>query len=250
METILDKILENKRREIKERKKDVTYRMLENSAFFDRSVISLSKNISKESFGIIGEVKRKSPSAGDIKKELDLNDLIKEYEQMQFSGVSILTDEHFFGGSIADIENARLLTSLPILRKEFIIDEFQIFEAKAIGADAILLIAEALTERELLHFTIIAKGLGLEVLAEFHEKSQFSKINDEVDIIGVNNRNLKLQQTNIQVSLDMIDLLPSDKVIISESGIKTIEDIELLKSVGYKGALIGESILKNQLNFQ
>jgi len=248
MRTILDDIIANKRIEINHMKSRFTYKDFENEAFFKRNVISLADSLRSKDFGVIAELKRKSPSAGEIQPDLNLNEKVKAYELFQAAGISILMDNKFFGGLTEDMKTVRSLTNLPLLFKEFVIDEFQLFEAKAIGADAVLLISEVLTKQQILHFSIIAKSLGLEVLLELHSKEQLEKINDEVDIIGINNRNLNIQQTDLQTSFDLIDYLPKNKVLISESGIKTQLEMEQLKAVGFQGALIGESLLKSQLD--
>lgn len=243
--TILDTILDTKRREVETLKKHFTIKDFEKMPFFTSETRSLKEAILANDFGIIAEIKRKSPSAGSLNESIIPSLLAQEYEKSGVVGISVLTDYEFFGGSIEDVIEVKRNVSLPVLRKEFIIDEIQLFEAKAIGADAILLIAEALTEEEALHFTILAQNLGLEVIMEFHEKSQLSKINDEVDIVGVNNRNLKLQKTDISNSIELFDFLPKNKVLLSESGIKTTEELIQIANCGYHGALIGESILKS-----
>ncbi len=244
MQTILDKILKNKRLEVDELKTKFTLKDFESSPFFSQKTRSLKAALLAHPFGIIAEIKRKSPSAGEI-IQLDPKELAKSYEIGGACAISVLTDFTFFGGSTEDLMEVKKVTHLPVLRKEFIIDEIQLFQAKASGADAVLLIAEALTEQEALHFTIIAQNLGMEVLMEFHEKSQMKKINSQVDIIGVNNRDLKRQITDINTSLNSIDFLPKEKIKISESGISNSNEIQLLAQAGYRGALIGESILKN-----
>jgi indole-3-glycerol phosphate synthase len=248
MNTILDAIIANKRIEIQQKKSRFTYKDLENEPFFKRRTISLAQSLRLKDFGVIAELKRKSPSAGEIQPDLNLIEKVRAYESFQAAGVSVLMDNKFFGGSTEDMKTVRSLTNLPLLYKEFVIDEFQLFEAKAIGADAVLLISEVLDKQQILHFSIMAKSLGLEVLLELHSKEQLAKINDEVDIIGINNRNLKIQQTDLQTSFDLIDYLPKNKVLISESGIKTQLEMEQLKAVGFQGALIGESLLKSQLD--
>jgi len=248
MNTILDDIIVHKRVEIKDKKSLLTYKDLENEPFFKRNTFSLVNSLRSKDFGVIAELKRKSPSAGEIQPDLNLTEKVEAYELFQAAGVSVLMDNKFFGGSSEDMKTVRSLTNLPLLYKEFVIDEFQLFEAKAIGADAVLLISEVLDKQQILHFSIMAKSLGLEVLLELHSKEQLEKINDEVDIIGINNRNLKIQQTDLQTSFDLIDYLPKNKVLISESGIKTQLEMEQLKAVGFQGALIGESLLKSQLD--
>ncbi|MES2588574.1 MAG: indole-3-glycerol phosphate synthase TrpC [Bacteroidota bacterium] len=246
MNKILEQIVSKKRHEIELLKSLKTIRSFEKEASFNRNCISLSENLLQTNFGIIAEFKRKSPSAGEINSAINISEQSLLYQKSGASAVSILTDNAFFGGSIEDIHQARKTLTIPILRKEFIIDELQIFEAKASGADAILLIAEILTKKELLHFTILAKSLGLEVLAEFHSFKELEKLNKEVDVIGINNRNLDTQTTSVENSYKLAEFLPKNKLLISESGIKTSEEIQKLISLGYKGALIGESILKDK----
>jgi indole-3-glycerol phosphate synthase len=243
--TIFDKILENKKREVARLKIDFTIKYFEKSPFYSMNPVSLKAAITKQSFGIIAEIKRKSPSAGKIRTITDPAALAQQYEKAGITGVSVLTDSSFFGGSIEDMIEVKKSISIPVLRKEFIIDEIQLFQAKAGGADAVLLIAEALSEKEALHLTILAQNLGLEVLMEFHERNQLHKINEEVDIIGVNNRSLVLQETDISTSLQLFDFLPRNMVLISESGIQTKQQLMEIMNCGYHGALIGESILKN-----
>ena len=243
--TILDKIIQNKHKEVQLLKDNFKIRDFEKMPLFSSEVISMKKAIAANEFGIISEIKRKSPSAGVLNNSLSPKELGLAYQNSGAAGISVLTDVDFFGGTIEDLIEVKKNVKIPVLRKEFIIDEIQIFQAKAIGADAILLIAEALTEEQALHFTIIAQSLGLEVIMEFHEKNQLYKINADVDIIGVNNRNLKLQKTDISNSIELIDFLPKDKILISESGIKTTDDLKRIYQCGYHGALIGESILRS-----
>ena len=245
MKTILDTIIEVKRSEVLEAKKRMKYSDLENLEHFNRPALSLKNRLSQSSFGIIAELKRKSPSAGVINEQLDITRQGKFYEESNVSGISCLTDNTFFGGSLDDLTLLRKSVNVPILRKEFIVDEFQLFESKAYGADVILLIAEVLTKEEILHFTIIAQSLGLEVIVEFNEKSNLEKLNENIDMIGINNRDLHLQKTDIQTSKDFYKYLPPNVVCISESGIKTKDELFELDKIGFNGALIGESILKS-----
>lgn len=244
---ILDKILISKREEVAAIKAKYSYKDFEQEAFFNRQCVSLTDSMNASGFGIIAEIKRKSPSAGIIRANLDVAAQGKFYEESGAAAISCLTDTPFFGGSTNDLQLLKSSVSIPILRKEFIIDEIQLFQSKAVGADAILLIAEALTQEEALHLTVIAQTLGMEVIMECHDYRELKKINDLVDIVGVNNRNLKLQKTDIQTSVELFDFIPEDRMCISESGIKTREELIQLSQLGYNGALIGESIL-NQSN--
>jgi indole-3-glycerol phosphate synthase len=248
--TILDEIVLQKHKEVALLKQQKTYADFEKMLYFTRTCHSLKQNIASSSFGIIAEIKRKSPSAGIIREEIDLIQQAKLYEMNQVSGISVLTDFEYFGGTVHDLEAVRNVSTLPLLRKEFIIDEIQILEAKAHGADAILLIAEILSEFQIKSFTTLAQSIGLEVLLELHEPAMLHRIYDQVDIIGVNNRDLKLQETRLQTSVDLFPFLPPNILKITESGIKTQEELLFLKEVGYQGALIGESILKNHLKIE
>lgn len=245
MKTILDAIVDNKRKEVERLKRDFSYQYFEKQPHFSRECISLKSRLTNPNFGIIAEIKRKSPSAGDINTNIDVVKQGQVYSENGVAGISCLTDKKYFGGSIDDIIELRKAVEVPILRKEFIIDEIQLFESKAAGADALLLIAEVLAPEEALHLTIMAQSLGLEVIMECHDKKNLDKINELVDVIGVNNRNLHLQITDIQTSLDLFHFIPADRICISESGIKNFNHINELEKTGYNGALIGESILKN-----
>lgn len=244
MKTILDTIVANKQKEVALLKQTKSYRYFENAPLFARETISLKSSIRDQEFGIIAEIKRKSPSSGIINSNIDIEAQGMLYQNNGVAGISCLTDQLFFGGTIADVKTLRKTVHIPILRKEFIIDEIQLFEAKAAGADAILLISEILDSQKALHLTIMAQQLGLEVIMECHDKHHLDLINDQVDIIGINNRNLHLQKTDLITSFDLYPFLPKGKVLISESGIKTQSEILELKKTGYHGALIGESILK------
>lgn len=240
----LDKIIQTKRQEVELLKANFTYKDYMERELFQRESIPFVKQF-EDDFGIIAEFKRKSPSAGLLIQSKTVEEYVKNYELKGAKALSILTDFHYFGGSIADIQTVRSKTSLPILRKEFIIDEIQLFESKAIGADAILLIASVLDKSLAHHLTILAKSLGLEVVFEIHTQEDLSKINDEVDCVLINNRDLKRQVTDISISTYFSDLIPKNIPSISASGIKTFEELKYLESIGYCGALIGESIIRN-----
>jgi len=239
---ILDKIIEHKRLEIAQRKKDLPVEELTRYELFQRPTNSL-KNAIQNGNGVIAEFKRKSPSAGLFEGK-ELNEVIQKYESTGVSGCSILTDFEFFGGTVSDLVAARNLTERPILRKEFIIDEYQLFEAKAHGADAVLLIAAVLDNYHATHLTTIANSLGLEVLMEFHAENELDKLNDGVDIIGINNRNLDTLETSIETSERMLRHLPFSATKITESGIHNAAQLKYLYDIGFDGCLIGESLLK------
>ena len=241
---VLDNIIENKRKEVALLKEQRTLESFSKSPYFERETLSLKAFIMASGFGIIAEIKRKSPSGGDIKTDVNIIEQARFYEQNGASGISILTDEAYFGGSINDVLEAREAVSIPLLRKEFIIDEIQLYEAKAAGADAVLLIGAVLQPEEAEHLTKAAHSLGLEVLYEVHSREEVAFIPAEVDLVAVNNRDLKAQQTTLQHSFSLSPILPANVPLISASGIKTPEDIALLKAAGFNGALIGESILR------
>lgn len=245
MKTILDQIAEKKRREIAALKLRYKLSDFESMVFFHQETRSLCSALQSHDFGIIAEFKRKSPSAGDIRITAEPMDVVSKYQRAGAVAISCLTDRPFFGGNVHDMEVIREFTQLPVLRKDFILDEIQLFEAKAYGADAILLISELLDSEHAKQLTIIAQSLGMEVLMEAHDREHLNKINDLVDIIGINNRDLHAQKTDIQTSIDLFDYLPKNRLCISESGVRSTEDLKQLYTVGYRGALVGESLMKS-----
>lgn len=241
---ILDTIIAFKKSEIEIRKEERSMASLEKTNLFSRQTLSLNKRLLDETkTGIIAEFKRKSPSRGIINVTADVVSVTSAYANNGASGLSVLTDEHFFGGSSEDLIKARV-NEIPILRKDFIIDEYQLVEAKSIGADVILLIAACLSPLEVKNLAGFAKNLGLEVLLEIHNEEELEHICDEADMIGVNNRNLKTFEVNINTSLQLINKIPTGKPAIAESGITNVETIVTLKKAGFKGVLIGETFMK------
>jgi indole-3-glycerol phosphate synthase len=242
---ILDKIVADKRTEVDLRKSLIPIKQLENSVLFERNTISLTNKIQQSQSGIIAEHKRRSPSKSVINHNLNVFDVAKGYEDAGVCGMSVLTDGKYFGGSLDDLLTARASCDLPLLRKEFIIDEYQLLEAKAYGADVILLIAAILTREEIKQFSEFAKRLNLEVLLEVHNEEELLKsIMPSLDMLGVNNRNLKTFDVSLETSKKLSALIPNDFVKVSESGISTIEAIKELQPYGYKGFLIGENFMK------
>jgi len=245
MMNILEKIVAQKRIEVVERQALIPIALLEKSIYFNSPTVSLKSYLLREDkSGIIAEFKRKSPSKGNINKYAKVDEVTLGYMQSGASALSVLTDEQFFGGSDNDLKKARKLNYCPILRKDFIIDEYQIIEARSIGADAILLIASVLSKEEIIRFSNLAKKLSLEVLLEVHNEKELEKIPNEEVLIGVNNRNLETFEVSLQNSIDLFSQLPNSVVKVAESGIKTPDDIALLKKVGYNGFLIGEQFMK------
>lgn len=242
---ILDKIVADKRVEVDLRKSLIPVKQLEQSVLFERQTISLANKLKNSSTGIIAEHKRRSPSKSVINQNLNVFDVAKGYENAGVCGMSILTDGKYFGGSLDDLLTARASCNLPLLRKEFIIDAYQILEARAYGADVVLLIAAILSRDEIKHLSEFAKGLNLEVLLEVHNEEELQKsIMPNLDMLGVNNRNLKTFDVSLDISKTLSALIPNDFVKVSESGISNIEAIKELQPYGYKGFLIGENFMK------
>ncbi|MBL7113455.1 MAG: indole-3-glycerol phosphate synthase TrpC [Bacteroidales bacterium] len=244
---ILDKIVGEKRKEVDSMKRIKPVEELVNQALFGRQSISLKERLSdSDPCGIIAEFKRKSPSKGIINESVTVEDVVSGYVTAGAAGISVLTDSTFFGGSLDDLKRARVSSQdIPILRKDFIIDEYQVVEAKAYGADVILLIAEVLTSEEVCCLARVARDHNLEVILEMHHQCQLHKICDEVDIVGINNRNLEDFSVDIDTSLKISDKIPRDKIKISESGLDTPGDIFKLIDSGFKGFLIGEFFMKH-----
>lgn len=241
---ILKEIVAHKRIEVASRKKLYPVKCLEKRAYFERDAVSMVKYLSKtDKVGIIAEFKRKSPSKGKINSTEGVKKITVGYVQAGASGLSILTDEKYFGGKNDDLLEARTHNSCPILRKDFIIDEYQIVEAKSIGADMILLIASVLSAEEVWMMAELAKKLGLEVLLEIHNEGQLAKLCAHVDAIGVNNRDLKTFATSIEISRGLATKIPSDFLKISESGIHDANTLLDLKDHGFDGFLIGERFM-------
>lgn len=241
---ILEEIVLYKKSEVTKEKELQTISDLEKSALFNRQVYSLKQSLLDESkTGIIAEFKRKSPSKGVINGNADIVKVTNAYTLHGASGLSVLTDEKFFGGSNEDLIQARV-NAIPLLRKDFIIDEYQIIKAKSIGADVILLIAACLTPAEVKRLAKFAKSLGLETLLELHAEEELEHVCDEVELVGINNRDLKTFKVDIERSLRMAEQIPSEKVKVAESGIHSVDTILLFKENGFHGFLIGENFMK------
>ncbi len=245
--TILESIIYDKRREIELKQSLIPLHQLEKTLLFESKTYSLKQNLLTSTSGIVAEHKRRSPSKPQMSNTFSVEEVVKGYESAGVCGISILTDTKYFGGAIDDLLLARAAVSLPLLRKDFVISEFQILEAKASGADVILLIAAVLTPKEINIFAKLAKSLGLEVLLEVHNLDELQQsINQNLDFIGVNNRNLKTFEVNLNYSKQLAAYIPDDFLKISESGISTKNDINELKNHGYNGFLIGENFMKTQ----
>jgi len=243
---ILEKIIEHKRKEVQQRKKEVDVKALEAERFFTRQTYSLKQFVSDPAkTGIIAEYKRKSPSKGIINDRDSVELVTGMYAANGASGISVLTDYNFFGGSLDDLIAARD-NDVPLLRKEFMIDEYQIVEAKAFGADVILLIAACLSPNEVKDLATAARKLRLEVLLELHDQSELDHICDEIDLVGVNNRNLKNFEVDLEHSVRMAEKIGEGFIKIAESGINDVNNIRYLKQHGFKGFLIGEYFMKQE----
>jgi indole-3-glycerol phosphate synthase len=245
---ILETIVAAKRKEIAVFKPKSSIERFEKEGFFwqvsNRSLVQ--SLLLPASTGIIAEFKRKSPSKGWFKaKELEVEPVVTAYNK-KAAGISVLTDEQFFGGDLDDLIQTKVVTDVPVLRKDFIIDKWQIAEAKAFGADVILLIAACLTRAEVKEFAGYARSIGLESILEIHNEEEAGHICDEVSMVGVNNRNLKTFEVNINTSLQLIGKIPSEKPAIAESGISSVDSIVTLRQAGYKGFLIGENFMKEE----
>jgi len=244
----LKEIIKHKREHLKQQMSIKSIEQYKDTTYYNRETISLKQRLSiVDDPGIIAEFKRQSPSKGKINlSNSQLINVTKNYQNAGAAAISVLTDKKYFGGSNEDILSIRDQIDIPILRKEFIIDAYQIHEAKAIGADVILLIAAVLTKKDSQTLCNIAKSLNLEVLFEVHDKSEIKKIPNNVDVVGVNNRDLKVFKVDFSFSKKIINHLPNDVLKISESGISNIDTINDLSAIGYNGFLIGETFMKTE----
>ena len=241
----LEKIVIEKRKQVMDEKQLFPVELLERSIYFKSECVSLKKYLLREDkSGIIAEIKKKSPALGAINPYVKVEKLSIGYMQAGASALSVLTDKKLFGGSNADLTTARKFNFCPVLRKDFVIDEYQVIEAKSIGADAVLLIAAILNREEIKHFTDLAHQLGMEVILELHAEQELEKIYEKVDVIGVNNRNLQTMQIDIATSRSMAELIPREFIKISESGIEDPLIVLELKQLGYNGFLIGSGFMK------
>lgn len=246
MKDILSEIIANKRFEIDVQKNAISEDSLEDLLTNTSPCKSLRNALLASKSGIIAEFKRRSPSKGWIRKEAETKDIIPSYINAGATALSILTDEKFFGGNINDIKSIRHKANIPILRKDFIISTYQIYQAKLIGADVVLLIASVLPFEEYMILLNKAHELKLEVLVEIHNEAELKHIIPDVDIVGINNRHLGSFVTDVQHSFELAHQLPKDVVLISESGISDVQTILRLKEAGFKGFLIGETFMKDK----
>ena len=245
--TILDEINQHKRLEIEEAKQKISLEELKLSPFFKRDCNSLKTALQVGASGIIAEFKTKSPSKGMINDKAEVVEVTSAYSSAGVSGLSVLTDRKYFGGSLENLAKARFANSkTPILRKDFMLDEYQVYEAKAHGADLILLIAASLSAKKMIELTEVARSLGMEVLAEVHTEEEVEKLNPMIDLVGVNNRNLKTFEVDIETSVRLRKILPDDVVKISESGLSSAKNLIYLRKHGFEGFLMGENFMKEE----
>ena len=248
MKDVLSEIVLNKKVEVARQKELLPLSELEKQLLQKKDTIkfrSLKEALLNSTTGIIAEFKRRSPSKGWLHQNADVDVVTKAYENAGASALSVLTDENYFGGTLADLNSAVHNVQIPVMRKEFIVDEYQIFEAKLMGASAILLIAAAITQEESMRFTRLANELQLDVLLELHDEGEVDYITPLNSLVGINNRNLGSFATDLQKSFRMAQLLPTDSVWVSESGISDAVVVKELRNAGYKGFLIGEYFMKS-----
>ncbi len=251
MKDILEEILAWKRLEVESAKKQLSPQTLhkEVETLMANGIPagpSMCRSLADSTSGIIAEFKRKSPSKGWIHADVNPKDVVPLYAKNGAAALSILTDEKYFGGQQEFVTQMRSLVKTPILRKDFIVDEYQIFEAKKIGADAVLLIAAAMDKKECAQLARTAHELGLEILLELHGDNELEYADIETEMVGINNRNLGTFYTDVQNSFRLAGKLPTDRVRVSESGISNPATIRQLKEAGFRGFLIGECFMKEQ----
>ena len=242
---ILDKIIARKKEEVALAKSKISVEGLKNSDFFGRETYSLKESV-KSRNGIIAEFKRQSPSKGIINDKVTPMEVVTQYQNYGASGISILTDSDFFGGNFEDILTVRNEIQIPILQKDFMIDEYQLYEAKSIGADVVLVIASCLSPSQVQEFTVLSHELGLEVLLEIHTEEELQHCNKDIDLVGINNRNLKDFKVDLQHSVNLKNQLPKNVLAVAESGIYNVEDFKFLKEKGFDAFLMGEYFMKNE----
>ncbi|WP_341663973.1 indole-3-glycerol phosphate synthase TrpC [Blattabacterium cuenoti] len=248
MMNILERIVSVKQKEVSNKKIIHPIKKLEKSFLFKRKTFSLVKNIRSSHTGIIAEFKCKSPSKGVINNTALIEKVVKDYESAGVSGISILTDQHFFSGKNEHLKKSRSIVSIPILRKDFIIDEYQIIESKSIGADVVLLIAGILSKNQISNLSKLSKSIDLEVIIEIHNEFEIDKITEnlDIDIVGINNRNLQTFIVDYNRCLSLFSKISNSYVKIAESGINDINHILKLKKQGFEGFLIGEYFMKQK----
>ena len=246
-QNMLDKIMSHKRKEVAENEELYPRKLLEKSIYFESEPVSFKSYIGRKDLsGVIAEFKRRSPSKGNINEHAEVEPISIGYMQAGAAALSILTDQKFFGGTTRDLSDARKFNYCPILRKDFICDEYQVIESKSIGADAILLIAAVLTPDEVKSLSTLAHALQLQVLLEVRSKEEIHDyLTENIDVVGVNNRNLKTFEVDLDISIELLKEIPDELVKISESGISDPLVAHTLQEAGFDGLLMGERFMKN-----
>lgn len=248
MKDILEEIVAHKREEVRRQKELLPARrlhaMVEEAIESSPAPLNMSRSLDEDQYGIIAEFKRKSPSKGWIKEDGQPDVILPAYARNGAAALSILTDSQYFGGSLDFLKKARPLVDKPILRKDFVVDEYQLFEARLAGADAVLLIAADLKLQEARALASMAHELGLEVLMELHSEDELDYASLDVDMVGVNNRDLGTFHTDVQNSFRLSASLPQDRVLVSESGLGNPQTVMLLRQAGFRGFLMGEHFMK------
>jgi indole-3-glycerol phosphate synthase len=243
---ILERIVAVKKEEVRTRKKAVPLEKLIRSELFDHSVPSLYDALKAAGPSVIAEFKRKSPSKGVINSSALIEEITHGYIAAGAAAISILTDNYFFGGDNKDLTTVKLFSEIPLLRKDFIIDDYQVYESKSIGASAILLIGSVLNKTQTTRLASLAQSLGLDVLFEIHELGELEKLHHSIRIVGVNNRNLKTFEVNMEKSLVLLRELPQHCLKVAESGFETPSDVRKMFSGGYDAFLIGERFMRSE----
>lgn len=247
MADILETIVANKRKEVARQKQAVNLQTLValGGDRLERPTFSMRQSLASSATGIIAEFKRKSPSKGWLHPGARVQDVLPFYAEGGASACSILTDGDFFGGSLSDLQQARRLVNIPLLRKDFIVDPYQLYQARVMGADAVLLIAACLSKEECAQLAATAHSLQLEVLLEVHSAEELDHVNADIDMLGVNNRHLGTFNTDVKHSFTLIDQLKGyAPLLVSESGISQAETVKQLRAAGFRGFLIGETFMK------
>ncbi|MCB0731907.1 MAG: indole-3-glycerol phosphate synthase TrpC [Ignavibacteriae bacterium] len=245
--TILEEINEVKKEEVKKLRQEYNLSRFTDSEFFAKPKLSFYNALNrKDRISIIAEIKKASPSKGIIKEDFDHLKIADIYMENEIDAISILTDVNFFKGNISYLNDIAKIKTVPLLRKDFIIDEFQIYEAKANGADVILLIAESLSKNQISELTAAAKETDLEVLLELHSEDEFEKIDfNQNQIIGINNRDLKTFNVDLNTTKELGELIPKENLLVAESGIKTEQDLKFIKQTKAKAILVGEHLMSS-----
>ncbi len=242
--SILEEIIDRKRQRLESAKRTVRFDAIERRSNPHR----LRRALLRDGINIIAEFKRRSPSKGVIRANADLNEIVKSYKAGGATALSVLTEEDYFSGSLDDLRTAKSTVDLPVLRKDFVFDEYQLYESAAAGADAVLLIVAALEDKHLSSLRRVAEDdLGLDALVEVHTREEMERaVACGANLIGVNNRNLHTFDVSLDTSLSLAQDAPKDTILVSESGLRSATDLSRLRDAGYRGFLIGESLMRSE----